>query len=369
MDPTVPRATLKAMGLCTLLVLLVAAVTAAVAVLLWRSEALGKLRGCRERAANESRALELRVAQLERERDRLQRMADERGREEDALRRELSRVRKDGEKLSSGLRSCRERAARMETNITALQDEVRGLRRERAELSRRNAALQEELAQGAERALGLQRRLEETAEQRRALRARGERCEERQRDLEAMDYKDDDDKLRDRTAELDALQRRLGPRTARRRCSPSRYSAWVLRCLSALFLFGVGTLGRGLVWHSVAARGPSHPFVTASLRGLTLRCPLLFAGRAEAPQHPPVRPLFASMDATHRMAPALQQRDPALPIAPSPSSTGTSSSSAPLHSAEQSRHSTNDPPHVPSCPPHTTLSSCARCLLAGGERW
>jgi len=110
MDPTVPRATLKAMGLCTLLVLLVAAVTAAVAVLLWRSEALGKLRGCRERAANESRALELRVAQLERERDRLQRMADERGREEDALRRELSRVRKDGEKLSSGLRSCRERA-------------------------------------------------------------------------------------------------------------------------------------------------------------------------------------------------------------------------------------------------------------------
>lgn len=106
--------------------------------------------------------------------------------------------------------------ARMETNITALQDEVRGLRRERAELSRRNAALQEELAQGAERALGLQRRLEETAEQRRALRARGERCEERQRDLEAM--------LRDRTAELDALQRRLGPRTARRRCSPSRKS-------------------------------------------------------------------------------------------------------------------------------------------------
>lgn len=174
---------------------------------------------------------------------------------------------------------------------------------------------------------------------------------------------------RDRTAELDALQRRLGPRTARRRCSPSRYSAWVLRCLSALFLFGVGTQGWGLVWHGVAARGPSHPFVTASLRGLTLRCPLLFAGRAEAPQHPPVRPLFASMDATHRMASTLQQRDPGLPIAPSPSSTGTSSSSAPLHSAEQSRHSTNDPPHVPSCPPHTTLSSCARCLLAGGERW
>lgn len=110
MDPAVPRATLKAMGLCTLLVLLVAAVTAAVAVLLWRSEALGKLRGCQERAANESRVLELRVAQLEMELDRLQHVADERRREEDALRRELSRVRKDGEKLSSSLRSCRVQA-------------------------------------------------------------------------------------------------------------------------------------------------------------------------------------------------------------------------------------------------------------------
>ncbi|XP_021234048.1 rootletin-like isoform X3 [Numida meleagris] len=216
MDPAVPRATLKALGLCTLLVLLVAAVTAAVAVLLWRSEALGKLRGCRERAANESRALELRLAQLERERDRLQRAAQEREREEDALRRELGRAREDGEKLSSSLRSCREQAARLEANVTALRDEVRGLRRERAELSRRNAALQEELAQGAERALGLQQRLEEAAEQRRALRARGERCEERQRELEAT--------LRDRAAELDALRRRLGPRTARRRCPPPRKS-------------------------------------------------------------------------------------------------------------------------------------------------
>ncbi|XP_048783848.1 ribonuclease Y-like isoform X2 [Lagopus muta] len=216
MDPAVPRATLKAMGLCTLLVLLVAAVTAAVAVLLWRSEALGKLRGCQERAANESRALELRVAQLEMELNRLQHVADERRREEDALRRELSRVRKDGEKLSSSLRSCRVQAARLEANITALQDEVQGLRRDRAELSHRNAAQREELAQGAELALGLQQRLEEMAEQRRALRARGERCEERQRELEAT--------LKDRAAELDALRRRLGPRTARRRCSPSRKS-------------------------------------------------------------------------------------------------------------------------------------------------
>ncbi|XP_021234047.1 uncharacterized protein LOC110388780 isoform X2 [Numida meleagris] len=127
--------------------------------------------------------------------------------------------------------------ARLEANVTALRDEVRGLRRERAELSRRNAALQEELAQGAERALGLQQRLEEAAEQRRALRARGERCEERQRELEAT--------LRDRAAELDALRRRLGPRTARRRCPPPRYIAWVLCCVPTLFLWGWAPWGGG----------------------------------------------------------------------------------------------------------------------------
>lgn len=110
MDPAVPKATLKVLGLCAVLLVLVAAVTVAVAVMVWRSEAVGKLRGCRERAANESRELGNRVAELERERARLQRAAAAGEQAEDALRRELARLRGDGKKLNASLASCRERA-------------------------------------------------------------------------------------------------------------------------------------------------------------------------------------------------------------------------------------------------------------------
>lgn len=110
MDPAVPKATLKVLGLSVGLLVLVAAVTVSVAVLLWRSEALGMLRGCRERAANESRVLELRLAELEQERARLQRAAAESARAEDARRRELAQARQEGKKLNSSLASCRERA-------------------------------------------------------------------------------------------------------------------------------------------------------------------------------------------------------------------------------------------------------------------
>lgn len=103
MDPAVPRATLKVLALCAALLVLVAAVTVAVAVMVWRSEAVGKLRGCRERAANESRELGNRLEELERERERLER-------DEDALRRELARARGDSRRGNASLVSCRERA-------------------------------------------------------------------------------------------------------------------------------------------------------------------------------------------------------------------------------------------------------------------
>ncbi|XP_065515090.1 uncharacterized protein LOC136003396 [Lathamus discolor] len=103
MDPAVPRATLKVLGLCAALLVLVAAVTVAVAVMVWHSEAVGKLRGCQERAANESRELGNAVAELERERVRLQRA-------QDALRRELAQAHGDSKKLNGSLVSCRERA-------------------------------------------------------------------------------------------------------------------------------------------------------------------------------------------------------------------------------------------------------------------
>ncbi|XP_074933795.1 coiled-coil domain-containing protein 194 [Phalacrocorax aristotelis] len=214
MDPTVPKATLKVLGLCAVLLVLVAAVTVSVAVMVWRSEAVGKLRGCRERAANESRELGNRVAELERERARLQQAAAAGARVEDALRREIAQARGNGKKLNASLASCRERAATLEANATALQDEVLGLRREQAELARGKAALQEELARGEEQVLGLRQRLEEAAEQRRVLRARGEQCEARQKELEAT--------LRGYAAEVDALRRRARERSTGRRCPPSR---------------------------------------------------------------------------------------------------------------------------------------------------
>ncbi|XP_054661934.1 coiled-coil domain-containing protein 194 [Grus americana] len=209
MDPAVPKATLKVLGLCAALLVLVAAVTVSVAVMVWRSEAVEKLRGCQERAVNESRELGNRVAELERERARLQRAAAAGARAEDALHRELAQARGDGKKLNASLVSCRERAATLEANATVLQDKVLVLRRERAELARGKAALQEELARGEVQALGLRRRLEEAAEQRRALRAHGERCEARQRELEAT--------LRDYAAEVDALRRRARVRATGRR--------------------------------------------------------------------------------------------------------------------------------------------------------
>lgn len=110
MDPAVPKATLKVLGLCAALLVLVAAVTVSVAVMVWHSEAMEKLRGCRERAANESWELGNRVAELERERARLQRAAAAGARAEDALRRELAQARGDGKKFNASLASCRERA-------------------------------------------------------------------------------------------------------------------------------------------------------------------------------------------------------------------------------------------------------------------
>lgn len=110
MDPAVPKATLKVLGLCAVLLVLVAAVTVSVAVMVWRSEAMGKLRGCQERAANDSRVLGNRLAELERERARLQRAAAAGARAEDALRRELAQARGHGKKVNASLASCRERA-------------------------------------------------------------------------------------------------------------------------------------------------------------------------------------------------------------------------------------------------------------------
>ncbi|XP_068776317.1 coiled-coil domain-containing protein 194 isoform X1 [Struthio camelus] len=165
MDPGVPKATLKVLGLCAALLLLVAAVTVAVAVMVWRSEALRKLQGCRERAANESRELGDRVAQLEQERGRLRRAAAQGARREEALQLLLAQARGDGEKLNASLASCREHAAALGSDAAALRSEVLALRREGAELAGSNAALRGRVEAPRSRrpvggsATGLRRRL------------------------------------------------------------------------------------------------------------------------------------------------------------------------------------------------------------------
>ncbi|XP_039558436.1 putative ciliary rootlet coiled-coil protein 2 isoform X1 [Passer montanus] len=214
MDPAVPRATLKVLALCAALLVLVAAVTVAVAVSLWRSEALGQLQGCRERAVNESRELGTHLGELERDRERLRSDGD-------TLRRELARAQGDSARDNASLVSCRERAARLEANVTALGNELVALRRERAELAGDKVTLQEEVARGAEQARGLRRRLQEALEQQRELWERRERCEGRQRELQ--------DSLRDYAAELEALRRRARDRGSGRRCPPGHRAAGPVR--------------------------------------------------------------------------------------------------------------------------------------------
>ncbi|XP_074783806.1 coiled-coil domain-containing protein 194 [Athene noctua] len=298
MDPAVPKATLKVLGLCAALLVLVAAVTVSVAVMVWRSEAVGKLRGCRERAANESRELGNRLAELERERSRLQRAAAAGARAEGALRRELAQARGDAKKFNVSLAACRERAARLEVKVAALGDEALALRHERAELARDKAALQEEVARGEEQALGLGQRLEEAAEQRRALRARGEQCEARQRELEAA--------LRDYAAEVDALRRRARDRPTGRRCPPSRYFLGVLPCLQGLGGGDTPGMGLGRAFRRCSqsggsrARVPACAIVTGVPRAAgpggragthSLPSPLLQEGMK--PHSPPPDPLLA----------------------------------------------------------------------------
>lgn len=97
---------------------------------------------------------------------------------------------------------------------------------------------------------------------------------------------------RDHAAEAEAQRRRrVGSRTARRRCPPSRYIFWGLPC--CFVGSGAGHLGEGAP--------PAQPLVGAALqvpsRPFCHRCPRSLeavpslAGKAEAPQHPSCPPI------------------------------------------------------------------------------
>lgn len=106
MEPSATRATLKVLGLCALLLLLVAAVTISVAVMVRQSEAARQLRGCQERASNETAALTSRVAELEQERTRREKQLEKLAQREKDLQKQLNQAKEGKKRLNATLMGC-----------------------------------------------------------------------------------------------------------------------------------------------------------------------------------------------------------------------------------------------------------------------
>nr|XP_048686885.1 uncharacterized protein LOC125627117 [Caretta caretta] len=223
MDPAVAKATLKVLGLCVVLLFLVAAVTVSVAVMMWHSEAAQKLQGCRERAANETSALGGRVAKLERDVAELTGRLQEDAQKEKQLRRQLGQAKDEGRKLNATLLSCLEHESTLSANVTALQNALAAIQLEGTEMDTRNIALQAQLTQWQGKATEQVQRLAEALQQHQASEARRGRCEAQR-------------SMRDYRAEIDSLQRRLSSRATRRRCPPFWYFVWVMASTSC-FIF------------------------------------------------------------------------------------------------------------------------------------
>ncbi|CAM4701232.1 coiled-coil domain-containing protein 194 [Caretta caretta] len=223
MDPAVAKATLKVLGLCVVLLFLVATVTVSVAVMMWHSEAAQKLQGCRERAANETSALGGRVAKLERDVAELTGRLQEDAQKEKQLRRQLGQAKDEGRKLNATLLSCLEHESTLSANVTALRNALAAIQLEGTEMDTRNIALQAQLTQWQGKATEQVQRLAEALQQHQASEARRGRCEAQR-------------SMRDYRAEIDSLQRRLSSRATRRRCPPFWYFVWVMASTSC-FIF------------------------------------------------------------------------------------------------------------------------------------
>ncbi|XP_074834726.1 coiled-coil domain-containing protein 194 isoform X2 [Carettochelys insculpta] len=209
MDPSGIKATLKVLGLCVVLLCLVAAVTVSVAVTMRHSEALRKLHSCREQAANETSALVGRVAELERDMAELMGRLEEGTRGEQRLRRQLGQAQEDGRKLRASLLSCQERESSLAANLTALQHALTTIRLEGTAMDTRNVALQAELTQWQGKAAEQERRLEEALQQQQASEAWRGQCEAQQSELQHS--------MQDCRAEIETLRRRLSSRATGRR--------------------------------------------------------------------------------------------------------------------------------------------------------
>ncbi|XP_072833938.2 coiled-coil domain-containing protein 194 isoform X3 [Pogona vitticeps] len=207
MDPSsATKATLKVLGLCFILLLLVAAVTVSVAVLVRHSEATRQLRGCQERAANETAALADRVAELERERAQRAKQLEKLAQREKDLQRQLGQAKESRKRLNATVMGCLENVTRLDANLSALQNEMFTLQAEGMDVNSQNGALLAEMAQWREQVTGLEGRLAGAVDARDAAEAEKEACNARQDALQ--------ESLQSYLAEIASLQRRLQGRSS-----------------------------------------------------------------------------------------------------------------------------------------------------------
>ncbi|XP_061457035.1 myosin-2 heavy chain, non muscle-like [Rhineura floridana] len=229
MDPSATKATLKALGLCAVLLVVVAAITVSVAVMVWRSEAARQLKACRERVSNETAALTDRVAELEKERAGHGKQLDKLAQREKDLQKQLSQAKGGQKRLNATLMGCLENVTLLDANLSALRNEMSTLQAEGMEMDSRNSALLVERAQWQQKVAGLEERLESAAGGRAAAEAEREHCDAREKALQ--------ESVQSYLSEIASLQRRLHGRfsSTRRRCLPFGYLLWGLASFCVLY--------------------------------------------------------------------------------------------------------------------------------------
>ncbi|XP_028569174.2 coiled-coil domain-containing protein 194 [Podarcis muralis] len=222
MDPSAIKATLKVLGWCAVVLLVLAAVTVTVAVMAWHSEAARQLRRCREQVANETAALGDKVAELERERAGRKKQLEKLAQREKDLQKQLGQAKESRKRLNATLMDCLENVTLLDANLTALHGEMFTLQAEGVEMDSQNSALLAEMSWWRQKATGLEERLEAAAGEKAAAEAEREHCEARQAALQ--------ESVHGYLSEIASLHRRLQgrPSSSGRRCPPFRYLLWGL---------------------------------------------------------------------------------------------------------------------------------------------
>ncbi|KAM6465597.1 coiled-coil domain-containing protein 194 [Liasis olivaceus] len=222
MDPSATRATLKVLGLCAMLLLLVAAVTISVAVMVRQSEAARQLKGCQERASNETAALTSRVAELEQERTKREKQLEKLAQREKDLQKQLSQAKEGRKRVNATLMGCLDKMILLNANLSALHDEMSTLQAEGMKMDSQNGALLVQMTR-------LEEKLEEAIGARDVVEAEKGHCEAREKALQ--------ESMHSYLAEIASLQHRLQVRSssARRRCPPFWYLLWGLASFCILF--------------------------------------------------------------------------------------------------------------------------------------